>query len=87
MRSMARDIIGSECFIDVFVDTPLEICESRDVKGLYKKARSGEITDFTGVNSGYEAPVDPNVHVRTQDKAVDECLQELVKVILPRIRY
>ena len=87
MRKMARDIIGTECFIDVFIDTPLEVCESRDVKGLYKKARNGEITDFTGINANYEIPLDPKMHLKTKDKIVDECLQELVKVILPRIRY
>src|SRR6187399_342383 len=59
MRSMAKDIIGPEDFVEVFIDTPIEICEARDVKGLYKKARAGEIQDFTGIHAPYEPPVHP----------------------------
>ena len=62
-REHARDIIGPERFVEVFVDTPLELCEKRDPKGLYKKARSGLLPNFTGIDSPYEAPQDPAVRV------------------------
>lgn len=65
-RSDARDVIGMERMIEVFVDTPLEVCEQRDPKGLYKKARSGEITQFTGVSDPYEPPVNPEITISTQ---------------------
>jgi adenylyl-sulfate kinase len=71
-RKNARDIIGNEDFIEVFVNTPLEVCESRDVKGLYKKARKGEIPSFTGISSPYEAPTNPDIEVKTQDKTIDD---------------
>jgi adenylylsulfate kinase len=70
-RKNARDVIGNEDFIEVFVNTPLEVCESRDVKGLYKKARKGEIPSFTGISSPYEAPINPEIEVKTQDKPID----------------
>ena len=65
-RSDARDVIGMERMIEVFVDTPLEVCEQRDPKGLYKKARSGEITQFTGVSDPYEPPVNPEITISTE---------------------
>jgi bifunctional enzyme CysN/CysC len=65
-RSDARDVIGLERMIEVFVDTPLEVCEQRDPKGLYKKARSGEITQFTGVSDPYEPPVNPEITISTE---------------------
>lgn len=64
-RAMARELIGSENFIEVYVSTPLEVCESRDPKGLYKKARAGIISNMTGVNSAYEAPDTPDIAVNT----------------------
>ncbi|MFK7755478.1 MAG: adenylyl-sulfate kinase [Flavobacteriales bacterium] len=71
-RAAARAIIGEEDFIEVYVNTPLEVCENRDVKGLYKKARAGEIPSFTGISSPYEAPVNPEIEVKTKDKGIDE---------------
>ena len=68
-------------FIEVFVDCSLEVCEKRDVKGLYKKARSGLIEDFTGISSPYEPPVLPEVHLRTDQKNVDECIDEVLNYI------
>jgi len=62
-RQMVRDMLGEGRFIEVFVDTPLEICEVRDPKGLYKKARAGELRNFTGIDSVYEAPVAPEIHL------------------------
>lgn len=71
-RATAREIIGEDHFIEVFVNTPLEVCENRDVKGLYKKARAGEIPSFTGISSPYEAPVNAEIEVKTKDKGIDE---------------
>ncbi|HQU59299.1 MAG TPA: adenylyl-sulfate kinase, partial [Saprospiraceae bacterium] len=65
IRQMARDIIGDEDFIEVFINAPLEVCEARDVKGLYEKARAGQIKGFTGIDAPYEAPETPALEVRT----------------------
>jgi adenylylsulfate kinase len=87
MRQMAKQIIGKNDFVEVFINTPIEICESRDVKGLYKKARAGEITDFTGVNAPYEAPVKADIHIDTKDKTIDQSFSELYEQILPLIKW
>lgn len=84
-RESARDIIGGENFIEVYVSTPIEECERRDVKKLYQKARSGEIPNFTGINSPYEAPVQPDITVDTSGKSVDECIEDILDVIVKRI--
>ncbi len=76
-REQAKNIIGSEYFCEVFVDTPLEICEQRDVKGLYKKARAGEIPYFTGIGSAFEKPEKPDVQLKTQKMEVTECVKLL----------
>lgn len=78
-REMARELIGSENFVEVFVNTPLEVCEQRDVKGLYKKARSGQIPNMTGINSPYEVPVQPGVELNCTTKPVEEAVSELVQ--------
>jgi adenylyl-sulfate kinase len=87
MRLMARDIIGSDRFIEVFVNCPLEICEQRDVKGLYKKARMGIIKDFTGIDSVYEPPLHPDIELRTDLWNEKKTAKYLMKKILPLIRY
>lgn len=87
MRSMARQIIGPEDFVEVFIDTPIEICEARDVKGLYKKARAGEIPDFTGINAPYEIPLEPDVLVRTVGNSIEQSLTELSQQILLQIQW
>ena len=87
MRDKARQIIGPEDFVEVFIDTPIEICESRDVKGLYKKARAGEIADFTGVNAPYEAPLSPDVHIRTAGNSIEESLKELAQNVISKIKW
>ncbi len=69
---MAKDIIGADDFVEVFVDTSLEECEARDVKGLYKKARAGEIPNFTGIHEPFESPLDPDVRLRTEDADVQQ---------------
>ena len=85
MRANAKQIIGPTDFVEVFIDTPIEVCEARDVKGLYKKARAGEIKDFTGIHAPYEAPLHPDVHVHTEDTDIEESLAVLYQQILPQI--
>jgi adenylylsulfate kinase len=87
MREMARNIIGAGRFVEVFVNCPLEICEQRDVKGLYLKARQGLITDFTGIGSGYEIPDHPDIELRTDLWSVEKSARYLFRKILPLIRY
>jgi len=79
-REMARELIGAENFIEVFVDTPLEVCEGRDVKGLYKKARAGQIPNMTGINSPYEPPLNPEFVANT-DRGVEMLVGELVGLV------
>ncbi len=86
IRSLARKIIGEEDFIECFIDTPLEICESRDVKGLYKKARSGEIKNFTGIDAPFEQPTNPAITIKTANLSVDEAANELLNFVLPLIK-
>jgi adenylylsulfate kinase len=86
LRAMAKAIVGPADFIEVFVDTPLHICEARDVKGLYKKARAGEIPAFTGISDPYEVPEAPDIRVQTENTSVDEGVQQLMDFLLPRIQ-
>ncbi len=83
-RNEARKMVGSDRFIEVFVDTPLEVCEDRDVKGLYAKARSGEIKGFTGIDDPYEAPVSPEIVVTTVNKDPQQCAREIVNYLEER---
>ena len=85
-RNNAKKIIGESDFIEVFIDTSLEECEKRDVKGLYKKARKGEIKDFTGISAPYEPPSSPSIVIKTLNKNIDECGEELFKFVLPIIK-
>jgi len=78
-RDAAREIIGADSFREVFVDAPLELCESRDAKGLYKKARSGEISEFTGISSPYEPPEDPDILLNTQKMSVMDCVLKILE--------
>lgn len=80
-RKMVREQLPNKQFIEVFIDTPLAICESRDPKGLYKKARAGEIKNFTGIDSAYEAPVDAEVHVKTAEKSIEACARQVVSYL------
>tara|TARA_R100000149_G_C5784714_1_gene79005 strand:+ start:127 stop:522 length:396 start_codon:yes stop_codon:yes gene_type:complete len=79
-RQSARDIIGKD-FIEVYVKAPLETCEDRDPKGLYKKARSGEIPNFTGVSAPYENPENPEVVVETHESKIDDCAEQIIKYL------
>jgi len=76
-RQMARELIGSDNFIEVFVDTPLEICEQRDPKGLYKKARSGQLPNMTGIDSHYEIPTEPSVVINHEDDSLNEAIEKI----------
>ena len=87
IRENAKKIIGASNFIEVFIDTPIEICEQRDVKGLYKKARAGEIKDFTGINAPFEAPTNAKVVIKTKNKTVTQSVDDLLLVVLPLITY
>ena len=85
-RKTARDLIGDENFIEVHVDCPLEVCEQRDVKGLYKKARAGEIKHFTGIDSPFEEPENPDIKVDSANESLDDCLKKLIEITEPIIR-
>jgi adenylylsulfate kinase len=87
IRKIAKDIIGEKDYFEVYVNAPFEICEQRDVKGLYKKARNGEIKNFTGLTAPFEAPVNPDVELRTDLKDLDVCKNELLETILKKIKY
>lgn len=86
-RDQVRSIVGEDNYIEVFVDAPLEVCEQRDVKGLYKKARAGEVKNFTGISSPYEKPSNPDVVIATDKLNVEESIEALIKAIGPRITY
>jgi bifunctional enzyme CysN/CysC len=76
-RQMARELFGPDEFVEVFVDTPIEECEKRDVKGLYAKARTGQLKNFTGIDSPYEAPEKPEIHLKTIECSVNECVEDI----------
>ena len=84
-REMIKNIVGPDNFLEVFVDTPIEICEQRDTKGLYRKARAGEINDFTGINSPYEIPVNPFVRLDASFKPADEIIKDIFHLLLTKI--
>ncbi len=85
IRAQAKSIIGEENFLEVFVNTPLEICEQRDVKGLYAKARKGEIKNFTGIDAPFEAPTSNFIDLKTADSTPLEAAQQLIEIILTKI--
>ena len=84
-RERVKSIVGFDNFVEVFVNTPIEECERRDVKGLYAKARKGEIANFTGVNAPYEKPLNPDIEVVTTDATVDEIVDVILKKIMDKI--
>lgn len=85
-RSMIRRIVGDGEMTEVYVECSLETCEDRDVKGLYARARKGEIKGFTGIDAPYEAPSNPDLKVNTEDDPLDTCLFTIKEVIYPRIK-
>ncbi len=86
IRSMAKSIIGQDYF-EVFINCPLEVCEQRDVKGLYQKARKGEIKNFTGIDSPFEHPVHPSIEVRTDLIPLEECKDNILRAVTPLITH
>lgn len=84
LREMATEIIGKDDFVEVFVSTPLEECEKRDVKGLYAKARRGEIKNFTGISAPFEAPEHPDITLDTSKLPVEESVKILLDYVLPK---
>lgn len=85
IRHQAKEILGED-MVEVFVNTPFEECEKRDVKGLYAKARSGEIKNFTGLDAPFEAPENPFLDVKTVGRSVEECAKQIHDAVLPLVR-
>jgi adenylylsulfate kinase len=85
-RAIARSLSGTDNFVEIFVDCPLEICEQRDIKGLYKKARNGEIKNFTGIDSPFEEPENPEIKVATHIESTSESLEKILNYILPLLK-
>ncbi len=85
-RENIRNIVGNDNFVEIFVNTSLEECERRDVKGLYKKARAGEIKDFTGINAPYEAPDSPDIEIITDDLSLEQCVDIVFEQIRPKLK-
>ena len=85
IREMAANIIGKDDFLEVFVSTPLEECEKRDVKGLYAKARKGEIQNFTGISAPFEVPEHPALALDTSKLSLEESVNRLLEMVLPKI--
>lgn len=87
IREMAAGIIGTEDFLEIYVSTPISECEKRDVKGLYAKARRGEIKDFTGISSPFEAPVKPFISIDTSRQPLEKSVEILLEAIKPKIAW
>jgi adenylylsulfate kinase len=87
MRKMAREIIGDKRFIEVYINAPLEVCEKRDPKGMYKMARAGLLKHFTGIDSPYESPLHPDVEIRTDLWDVQSSTKYLQRKVLPKIKF
>lgn len=81
-RRLARDLLEEREFIEVFVDTPIEECENRDPKGLYKKARAGEIRNFTGIDSDYETPEAPEIHLNNGSQSIADSVQQIIEYLI-----
>ena len=87
IREQAAEIIGSENFLEIFINTPIEICEQRDVKGLYKKARAGEIKGFTGIDSPYEASLNPALEILTDKQTAQKSVEIIYNYLLSYIKH
>ena len=86
MRQIAKKIIGKENYYEIFINADLETCEKRDVKGLYKKARNGEIKNFTGIDSQYEKPNNPSLEINTSQLSIEESIEIILKNVLPQLK-
>ena len=86
IRQMARKIVGEEDFLEVYISTPIEECERRDVKGLYARARKGEVKNFTGISAPFEAPVSPDIAIDTSKIPLKESVRTLTELIIKRVK-
>ena len=86
IRQMARKIVGEEDFLEVYISTPIEECERRDVKGLYARARKGEVKNFTGISAPFEAPVSPDIAIDTSKIPLEESVRTLTELIIKRVK-
>lgn len=86
LRDLAQSIIGADDFIEVYVNAPFSVCEDRDVKGLYKKARAGQIKNFTGLDAPFEAPVNPTLEIKTNELTIEQSVQAVVEMLLPKLQ-
>jgi adenylylsulfate kinase len=86
IREIAKAIIGPKNFIEVYINVSIETCENRDVKGLYKKARKGEIKNFTGISAPFEAPENPDIEINTSELSIDDSVRKVLDYILPKIK-
>ena len=86
IRQMAREIVGKEDFMEVYISTPIEECERRDVKGLYARARKGEVKNFTGISAPFEAPVSPDIAIDTSKIPLEESVRTLTELIIKRVK-
>ena len=86
MRKIAKNIIGESNFIEIYINASIETCEARDVKGLYKKARKGEIKDFTGISAPFEAPINPALTINTSELSIKESVKKVLDHIFPKIK-
>ena len=86
IRQMARKIVGEEDFLEVYISTPIEECERRDVKGLYARARKGEVKNFTGISAPFEAPVSPDIAIDTSKIPLEESVKTLTDLIIKRVK-
>ncbi|MDE1515557.1 adenylyl-sulfate kinase [Vibrio sp. dsl-7] len=81
-RRLVRDLLLDGQFLEVFVDTPLAVCEQRDPKGLYKKARAGKIKHFTGIDSDYQVPENADIHIQTANQSVAQCAEQVIQHLI-----
>jgi adenylylsulfate kinase len=87
IRDMAKEIIGKENFFEIYVNAPIEVCEERDVKGLYEKARRGEIKNFTGIDSPFNAPLDCDLEIKTNVLSIKDSVEMILEGVLARIEF
>lgn len=87
IRGMAREVIGADDFVEIYINAPLEVCEKRDVKGLYRKARAGEIKGFTGIDQPYEAPATAALEIRTDELSVEASVEHIFEYVKPLIIF
>ncbi len=87
LRRLAEKIVGPRDFVEVYINTPLEECEKRDVKGLYARARKGEIPDFTGINAPFEPPLKPAFEIQTKEQTEEHSVRDLLKFLIPLVQH